>query len=208
MNGSPGRKVQPERSGPIVSPLLGREAERSLIAEALGRARSGESCALAFVGPPGIGKSALLEEAARLADGATLLRARGVEQEAEMPFSGLHEFLGRASAQLRGPPSKDAATLSGAFGVGRPPAPTGSLSASPPSTSLPRWPRLSPSLRWSTTPNGSMPPRWRRCSFRRGDSRAKESSSSSRGGSIWPVRPAPASPSTSSTVWTWRRRRS
>ncbi len=37
-----------------------------------------------------------------------------------MPFSGLHELLGRESAQLRGPPSKDATTLAGAFGVGRP----------------------------------------------------------------------------------------
>jgi DNA-binding CsgD family transcriptional regulator len=103
-----------------VPALLGRDAEIGLIAGMLGRARDRESSALAFVGPPGIGKSALLDEAAGLVDSAQALRARGVEQEAEMPFSGLHELLGRASSQLRGPPSSDAATLAGAFGIGRP----------------------------------------------------------------------------------------
>lgn len=118
MPGSPGR--HPVSAETVLPPLLGRDAERDLIAAALGRARAGESCALAFVGPPGIGKSTLLDEAARSAGGATVLRARGVEQEAEMPFSGLHELLGRAGAHLRVSPANDAATLADAFGVGRP----------------------------------------------------------------------------------------
>jgi DNA-binding NarL/FixJ family response regulator len=120
MPGHPDHDVHPVPSERVVPALLGRDAEVGLIAEMLSRARDRESSALAFVGPPGIGKSALLDEAARMVDSAQVLRARGVEQEAEMPFSGLHELLGRASSQLRGSLSSDAAILAGAFGVGRP----------------------------------------------------------------------------------------
>jgi len=41
--------------------LLGREQERREIELALARARSGQSAVVAFVGEPGIGKTALLQ---------------------------------------------------------------------------------------------------------------------------------------------------
>lgn len=53
--------------------LLGRERERLAIENALASARSGASAVIALVGEPGIGKTALLDHAARAAgtgDGA------------------------------------------------------------------------------------------------------------------------------------------
>ena len=73
--------------------LLGREQERAQIDSALQRARSGTSATLALVGEPGIGKTSLLEHAARSADGMQLLRARGVQSEAQIPFASLLELL-------------------------------------------------------------------------------------------------------------------
>ena len=57
------------------------------------RARTGSSAVLALVGEPGIGKTALLDHAAEAADGLQVLRARGIESEAEIPFASLLELL-------------------------------------------------------------------------------------------------------------------
>src|SRR5580693_7178867 len=56
--------------------LLGRARERQEIGHALARARSGVSATLALAGEPGIGKTALLDHAAREAAGMRLLRVR------------------------------------------------------------------------------------------------------------------------------------
>jgi predicted ATPase len=68
--------------------LLGRDAEQRDIEAALVRARSGVSAVLGLAGEPGIGKTALLEYAAGQAEaaGMRLLRARGIESEAQIPF--------------------------------------------------------------------------------------------------------------------------
>ena len=76
--------------------LLGREQERLAIENALAGARSGGSTVIALVGEPGIGKTALLDDAAQRAaeiSGMQLLRARGVESEAHIPFGSLLELL-------------------------------------------------------------------------------------------------------------------
>jgi predicted ATPase len=46
-------------------------------------------------GPPGIGKSRLVSEAAReaRARGMSVLSTGGVQSEAHLPFAGLHQFL-------------------------------------------------------------------------------------------------------------------
>jgi DNA-binding CsgD family transcriptional regulator len=73
--------------------LVGRDSERQAIARLLADARVGTSGVLAVVGEPGIGKTALLEEAAASATTMRVIRARGIESEAEIPFAGLLELL-------------------------------------------------------------------------------------------------------------------
>ena len=62
--------------------LLGRDAEHARLEDLIDRARSGASAALVIRGEPGIGKSALLEDAVAGAEGVTLLRARLSSDEA------------------------------------------------------------------------------------------------------------------------------
>ncbi len=99
--------------------LVGRDAERAIISAALDVARGGESCALALVGTAGIGKTSLLVAAEEQAEGFRIVRARGVEQEAEMPFSGLHELLAATMGEVRGSAPAHVKVLEGAFGTGR-----------------------------------------------------------------------------------------
>ncbi len=72
--------------------LVGRGADLRLLASVLGGATDG---ALLLTSEPGVGKSALLEQACRdaTASGARVLRAAGVEFEAEVSFAGLHQLL-------------------------------------------------------------------------------------------------------------------
>jgi DNA-binding CsgD family transcriptional regulator len=73
--------------------LHGRTAERSLIAGLLDGARASHSGVLVIRGSPGIGKSALLHEAADVAPDVRILTARGSESEMELAFAGLHQLL-------------------------------------------------------------------------------------------------------------------
>src|SRR3954451_3182156 len=73
--------------------LLGRGRELERIRALLDGARGGSSGVLAIVGEAGIGKSSLLDWAAENADGMHVLRARGVQSEAQLPFGGLFELL-------------------------------------------------------------------------------------------------------------------
>src|SRR4051812_44044570 len=75
-------------------PLLGRSAEVELLSALLdGIGESGG--ALVLRGEPGIGKSRLLVEAARLASDReiTVLRTTGVQSEAHLAFAGLHQLV-------------------------------------------------------------------------------------------------------------------
>jgi DNA-binding CsgD family transcriptional regulator len=97
--------------------LLGREQERGEIDRALATARSGSSATLALVGEAGIGKTALLNYAAEQAEGMQLLRARGVESEAQIPFASLLELLRPAVPMLERIPQPQAIALEGAFAL-------------------------------------------------------------------------------------------
>jgi DNA-binding CsgD family transcriptional regulator len=102
--------------------LLGRERERLEIEHALVRARSGESTVIALVGEPGIGKTALLDHAARAAvtgdgTGMRLLHARGIESEAHIPFGSLLELLRPALVMLEKVPEPQAVALGGALAL-------------------------------------------------------------------------------------------
>jgi DNA-binding CsgD family transcriptional regulator len=98
--------------------LLGRDQERSELDRLLADARVGQSRVLALVGDAGIGKTALLDYAAGQADRMLVLRARGVESEAEVPFGGLLELLRPALGALDRVPAPQATALAGALAIG------------------------------------------------------------------------------------------
>jgi DNA-binding CsgD family transcriptional regulator len=98
--------------------LLGRVEERARIDHLLADASVGTSGVLVVRGDPGIGKSALMGYAAERADGMTVLTARGVESEAEVPFSGLLELLRPLVGLLERIPPPQAKALRGALALG------------------------------------------------------------------------------------------
>ncbi len=100
--------------------FVGRERELAEIASLLDRARTGRSGALAVVGEIGIGKSELLGEAERLATGMTILRARGAQSEARVPFAGLLEMFRPVLGHLESIPGRQRAALEAALAL-RPP---------------------------------------------------------------------------------------
>jgi DNA-binding CsgD family transcriptional regulator len=80
----------------VVTPslgLVGRERECGVVATLIDETRHGRSGSLVIRGEPGIGKSALLEHAAGLADGMIVLRAVGVVAESDLAFAGLFGLL-------------------------------------------------------------------------------------------------------------------
>ena len=84
--------------------LVGRDPELSALRALLAEVRTAGG-AVALVGEPGAGKTALLTEARRRADGFVVAAARGVEGESELPFAGLADvvrpLLGRLGATCR-----------------------------------------------------------------------------------------------------------
>jgi DNA-binding CsgD family transcriptional regulator len=97
--------------------LLGREHERQALDDLLAAAREGRSGVVALVGEPGIGKTALLEYAAERVEGMRVLRARGIESEAEVPFAGVFELLRPALGLLDRIPEPQAVALSSALAL-------------------------------------------------------------------------------------------
>ena len=97
--------------------MLGREQERQQIGQALALARSGTSAQLALVGEPGIGKTTLLGYAAEQAARMRLLRARGIESEAQVPFGSLLELIRPALGGLDKIPEPQAEALAGALAL-------------------------------------------------------------------------------------------
>ena len=73
--------------------LIGRAVEQARISGLLEAARDGRSGALILRGEAGIGKTVLLDGAAAT-PGFRVLRAQGLETEAEIAYSGLHDLLG------------------------------------------------------------------------------------------------------------------
>jgi DNA-binding CsgD family transcriptional regulator len=97
--------------------VIGRGEELARIEQLLATARLGTSQVLVIAGEPGIGKTALLEYAVEHAREMTVLRARGVESESEIPFAGLHQLLRPALNRIDELPEPQAAALKGALGL-------------------------------------------------------------------------------------------
>jgi DNA-binding CsgD family transcriptional regulator len=97
--------------------LHGRDAERSIIAALLDGARASRSGVLVVRGRAGAGKSALLQDAVEGAADMQVLKARGIESEAEFAFAALHQLLRPALHQIDGLPPPQAKALRAAFGL-------------------------------------------------------------------------------------------
>lgn len=100
--------------------LVGRTAEVREIDDLIEGAREGRGSALLLRGEPGIGKTSLLRYAAAHASALTLLEARGIEAESEIPFSGLSDLLRPLLGALSTLPARQAAALAGALALGPP----------------------------------------------------------------------------------------
>ena len=73
--------------------LLERETELRLIADRAAAISAGDGSVVLVEGPPGIGKSALLDAAAAEARGVRVMRTRGSELEADLAFGAVRELL-------------------------------------------------------------------------------------------------------------------
>ena len=96
--------------------LVGRDPEHRLIENLLKDACDGASAALVVRGEPGIGKTAVLEQAAE-SSGLRTLRCTGVESEHDLPFAGLEQLLRPARGLIERLPRPQAAALNSAFGL-------------------------------------------------------------------------------------------
>ena len=92
--------------------LRGRDAQLAAMENLLGRARDGYGGALAIHAEPGMGKTAMLEAAARTAAGDfRVFGIRGVRQESALPFAGLHRLLLPLLDEVASLPSSQAEAL-------------------------------------------------------------------------------------------------
>ena len=98
--------------------LVGRDRERAEIGRLLDAARGSQSGALVLRGEPGVGKTALLEDARERATDMHVLAARGVESESELPFAGLHQLVRPALEFVARLPEPQAEALRAALGLG------------------------------------------------------------------------------------------
>jgi DNA-binding CsgD family transcriptional regulator len=115
--------------------LPGRAAEIARIDRLLDGARTGLSAALIVHGEPGIGKTTLLDAAVSAAAGFTVLRARPLQTESELPFAGLSDLLRPLLPLLDRIPARQSAVLSGALALG-PPTPGDRFAAAAATISL------------------------------------------------------------------------
>jgi DNA-binding CsgD family transcriptional regulator len=97
--------------------LIGRERELARIARLLDAARDRTGGALVIRGQAGIGKSALLDASVEASGDMQVLRARGVESEVDIAFSGLHELLRPALASLDALPESQGAAVRAALSL-------------------------------------------------------------------------------------------
>ena len=97
--------------------LLGRTSERQLLDQLLTNARQGQSAVLVVRGEAGIGKTALLQYAARQASGFHVARVAGIEAEMELPFAAVHQLCAPLAARLTALPEPQRKALRVALGL-------------------------------------------------------------------------------------------
>ena len=103
--------------GRAIGALLDRVAETAALGGVLAAVRDGLSGVLVLRGEPGIGKTALLDWAARQAGDMQVARVAGVESEMNMGFAGLHQLLLPFLDGLQALPPPQRQALGSAFGL-------------------------------------------------------------------------------------------
>jgi DNA-binding CsgD family transcriptional regulator len=97
--------------------LAGRETERARIAALVEAARAGNGGALVVHGVAGAGKSALVADAGRSAEGVRVLRTSGVESESPLAFAALQRLLWPLHDRLDALPPPQREALGAALGA-------------------------------------------------------------------------------------------
>jgi DNA-binding CsgD family transcriptional regulator/tetratricopeptide (TPR) repeat protein len=97
--------------------LWGRDAECRQLDQLHDDVRAGQSRALVVRGEAGVGKSALLDYLVGRADRCRVVRAAGVQAEAELPFAGLHQLCAPLLDRLDHIPGPQRDGLVTAFGL-------------------------------------------------------------------------------------------
>ena len=115
--------IRPGEAPVLPGDLAGRGAELDRLDALLEATRAGATTSVVFEGEPGIGKTTLLQAAARRAVGFRCLWARGVESESVLAHAALLQALGPLRAVLAEIPTVQAAALSVALGWEPPEAP-------------------------------------------------------------------------------------
>jgi DNA-binding CsgD family transcriptional regulator len=103
--------------------LFGRDVECARIDAVLDIARGRRSGSLVLRGEAGIGKSVLLEYAIERAEGFRVLRAMGVESEAELAFAGVQQLVRPVVDSMAELPPLQARALRTALAIEQGPAP-------------------------------------------------------------------------------------
>ncbi len=125
MRRTPDRSAAPGPGDGVVSRggPLGRRRECEVLDRLVSDAVAGSSRVVVLRGPPGTGRSTLLAHLAQRLAGWRVVRAGGVEAEAELPHSGLHQVCAPLLEHLRDLPPPQADALRTVFGLGAGPAP-------------------------------------------------------------------------------------
>jgi DNA-binding CsgD family transcriptional regulator len=98
--------------------LVGRGEECLRIERLLDDACSGHGGALVVSGEPGLGKTSLLDHAAASGRDMRVVRARGVETEASVPFVGLVDLLTPLAGLVKELPDRQSEALRSALAIG------------------------------------------------------------------------------------------
>jgi AAA ATPase domain len=99
------------------SELVGRADELGRVAALLADAEQSAGSCHVVIGEVGVGKTALLEAAEEAATGFAVLRTRGVESDAELPFAGMVELFRPVVQLLEVLPAPQRAALEVALAI-------------------------------------------------------------------------------------------
>jgi DNA-binding CsgD family transcriptional regulator len=97
--------------------LVGRRSDCDVLDRVLADVRTHQSCVLVLRGEAGIGKTALMEYLARTGSGCRVVRAAGVQSEAELAFAGAHQLCAPLLDRMDDLPGPQRDALGTAFGL-------------------------------------------------------------------------------------------